>query len=166
MADSSRLSSGTIGQRHARTGAAFRRTGTSAPRTGVAYAHVRRGAGASHHRRGRPIYDAIALEPCGLNQMYSLLYGTPPVVHSIGGLKDTVFDADEFPMDQANGFSFNEPTPESFLQALRRALNLYQDPAHWQRLQVNGMKVDYSWQHSARAYMDVYDSALEQRTAP
>ncbi len=105
-------------------------------------------------------------EPCGLNQMYSLLYGTPPVVHSIGGLKDTVFDADEFPMDQANGFSFNEPTPESFLQALRRALNLYQDPAHWQRLQVNGMKVDYSWQHSARAYMDVYDSALEQRTAP
>lgn len=105
-------------------------------------------------------------EPCGLNQMYSLLYGTPPVVHSIGGLKDTVFDADEFAIDKANGFSFSEPTPERFLQALRRALNGYQDSAHWQRLQVNGMAVDYSWQHSARAYMDVYDSALEQLGAP
>lgn len=105
-------------------------------------------------------------EPCGLNQMYSLLYGAPPVVHSIGGLKDTVFDADAFPIDQANGFTFNEPTPESFMQALRRALNRYQNSAHWQRLQVNGMAVDYSWQHSARAYMDVYDSALEQRSAP
>lgn len=105
-------------------------------------------------------------EPCGLNQMYSLLYGTVPVVHNIGGLKDTVFDVDEFPIDQANGFSFNEPTPESFLQALRRAINLYQNPAHWQRLQVNGMAVDYSWHHSARAYIDVYDSALEQLKAP
>lgn len=105
-------------------------------------------------------------EPCGLNQMYSLLYGTPPVVHSIGGLKDTVFDVDEFPIDQANGFSFNEPTPESFLQALGRALKHYQNSAHWQRLQVNGMAVDYSWQHSARAYINVYDSALEQLSAP
>lgn len=105
-------------------------------------------------------------EPCGLNQMYSLLYGALPVVHSIGGLKDTVFDADEFPVDGANGFTFNEPTPESFMQALKRALNRYQNSAHWQRLQVNGMAVDYSWQHSARAYMDVYDSALEQLRAP
>jgi starch synthase len=101
-------------------------------------------------------------EPCGLNQMYSLCYGTLPVVHSVGGLKDTVFDPNDFPMDKANGFSFNRPTPESFQHALRRALTSYRNPENWRCLQANGMAGDYSWQNSARAYMNVYQSALDQ----
>ncbi|MDQ2075310.1 glycogen synthase GlgA [Marinimicrobium sp. ABcell2] len=101
-------------------------------------------------------------EPCGLNQMYSLYYGTLPLVHKVGGLRDTVFDPSEFTMDQANGFSFKEPTLESFQQALRRALTSYQNPEHWQSLQANGMAGDYSWKNSARAYKDLYQAALNQ----
>ncbi len=95
-------------------------------------------------------------EPCGLNQMYSLRYGTLPVVHAVGGLRDTVFDyADEGP-GKANGFCFKEATAASFLGAIERALDCRKKPKSWRRLQHNGMSGDYSWKHRAQSYGDLY----------
>src|SRR5712692_7939910 len=80
-------------------------------------------------------------EPCGLNQMYSLRYGTVPVVRAVGGLADTVIDYS--PQTRgATGFVFKEYTPAALLGALRRALALYENPARWAVLQVAGMKQD------------------------
>jgi starch synthase len=98
-------------------------------------------------------------EPCGLNQMYSLRYGTPPVVHGIGGLNDTVvaFDAKT---KKGNGFKFAEPTPESLQASLADMLRVWDVPAAWRALQKNGMKADHSWDRSAREYVSLYRSAL------
>src|SRR5690606_16483169 len=98
-------------------------------------------------------------EPCGLNQMYSLRYGTLPLVHKVGGLKDTVFDADQAPPDKANGFSFEQITQEGFQLALARSLECYHKPKRWRRLQANGMAGDYSWTNSGQAYRAVYQQA-------
>ncbi|MEX2270616.1 MAG: glycogen synthase GlgA [Vicinamibacterales bacterium] len=91
-------------------------------------------------------------EPCGLNQMYSLRYGTPPVVHAVGGLNDTV--------DAKNGFKFSEPTPEDLQASLALAISTWKDTRKWRALQKNGMKLDFSWDRSARDYVKVYRSAL------
>jgi starch synthase len=99
-------------------------------------------------------------EPCGLNQIYSLRYGTVPVVRRTGGLADTVVDYGAGP-ETATGFVFDEATPAALAAALQRALDLYdKDPEAWQRLIRNGMAQDFSWQHSARAYLDLYQQAL------
>jgi starch synthase len=93
-------------------------------------------------------------EPCGLNQMYSLRYGTPPVVRATGGLADTVIDAaDE---KHGNGFVFGPATAEALLEALQRATSAWRKPAHWRRLQRNGMARDSSWTESAGHYLDLY----------
>jgi starch synthase len=95
-------------------------------------------------------------EPCGLNQMYSMRYGTVPVVRAVGGLVDTVkpFNAKN---GQGTGFLFSDYHPAALWEALQRALAVYrQQPKHWRRLQVNGMKKDFSWEHSAVAYVKVY----------
>jgi len=93
-------------------------------------------------------------EPCGLNQMYSLRYGTPPVVRGTGGLADTVIDAaDE---RHGNGFVFGPATAEALFEALRRAADAYQDPSRWRRLQRQGMARDSSWTESAGQYADLY----------
>jgi starch synthase len=98
-------------------------------------------------------------EPCGLNQIYSLRYGTVPVVRRTGGLADTVIDHGAG-LAAATGFVFEEATPAALLAALQRALRLYADaPRDWQRLIQNGMHQDYSWIQSAEAYLELYQQA-------
>lgn len=98
-------------------------------------------------------------EPCGLNQMYSLRYGTPPVVRAAGGLNDTVtpFSART---KKGNGFKFDDPTPEALQASLADMLDVWENAAAWRGLQKNGMKADHSWDRSAREYVKVYRAAL------
>jgi starch synthase len=93
-------------------------------------------------------------EPCGLNQMFSLRYGTPPIVRATGGLADTVTDAAD--VEHGNGFVFTEPTAEALLATLRRAADAWKDKAQWQRLQRNGMTCDLSWDVPAQRYVELY----------
>lgn len=95
-------------------------------------------------------------EPCGLNQMYSLRYGTPPVVHATGGLEDSVIDVFEQP-SAGTGFKFREYEPEAFLQAVRSALEFFRDGPRWLEIQKRAMAQDFSWDRSARQYIDVYE---------
>jgi len=100
-------------------------------------------------------------EPCGLNQMYSLRYGTVPVVRRAGGLGDTVVDADSAHLaaGTACGVVFDEPSALALEAAVTRALNLRNRPAVWKQLQLTGMRQDFSWRHSAIAYQHLYDQA-------
>jgi len=102
-------------------------------------------------------------EPCGLNQMYAMAYGTPPVVRRTGGLADTVTDSDDATLwdDSATGFMFDQPEPAELLRTLRRALSLYHDHKTWKAIQSNGMQRDFSWQHAAEQYLEVYRSLLD-----
>jgi len=93
-------------------------------------------------------------EPCGLNQMYSLRYGTPPVVRATGGLADTVIDAAD--TRNGNGFMFEPATADALLQTLRRAITAWHDPKLWRRLQKHGMARDSSWAEAARQYLELY----------
>jgi len=97
-------------------------------------------------------------EPCGLNQMYSLRYGTPPVVRATGGLADTVKDANPENMEsgEANGFLFSETSSEALVTVFERAFALYQNPNQWMKLIKNGMRADHGWRSSAQSYLDIY----------
>lgn len=97
-------------------------------------------------------------EPCGLNQMYSLRYGTPPVVYRTGGLADTVFDAtnEHVSAGIANGFVFDEMSVDGLKDAVSRALTCYAQHRRWQALQRTGMKQSFSWDHSAATYLALY----------
>ncbi len=97
-------------------------------------------------------------EPCGLNQMYSQRYGTPPVVHATGGLIDTVADCnkDSLAQGKASGFVFDSMDAHSLLAAAQRAVAAYHDKKIWQALQRNGMRKDFGWEKSAAAYRDIY----------
>ncbi len=101
-------------------------------------------------------------EPCGLNQMYSLKYGTVPVVYATGGLDDTVEDVLLKP-SEGTGFKFYAYSSELFWEVLKPALELYENKDLWRQIQIRGMKKDYSWTKSAMAYLDVYEVA---RRAP
>ena len=105
-------------------------------------------------------------EPCGLNQLYSLRYATPPIVHRTGGLADTVVDADDAHIADrtATGFVFDEPTPAALRAAWRRALKLYRQPRLWRRIQKTGMRQDFSWQRSAGEYIALYQRLLALRS--
>ncbi|MFT3839612.1 MAG: glycogen synthase GlgA [Myxococcaceae bacterium] len=92
-------------------------------------------------------------EPCGLNQMYSLRYGTVPVVRSVGGLKDTVTDLKE---PQATGIRFDAFTPEALLEALQRAVKLFGAPRELEQVRARGMAKDFSWDAAAQKYEQVY----------
>lgn len=98
-------------------------------------------------------------EPCGLNQMYSLNYGTVPVVRKTGGLADTVKDYHEF-SQEGNGFSFEDATPFALISTLKRSLDVYSDNKSWKKIMLKGMKEDFSWKHSAGLYMDLYKKAV------
>jgi starch synthase len=107
-------------------------------------------------------------EPCGLNQMYSLRYGTVPIVRAVGGLADTVRDKDRPVAGErhaANGFVFLEYTPEALLEALRRALAAFKDRSGWRALQRAGMRQDHSWDRSAREYVRIYERAIKTAAA-
>lgn len=101
-------------------------------------------------------------EPCGLNQLYSLRYGTPPVVRAVGGLVDTIREWDPA-TGEGTGFLFQDYTPESCLDAVRKALSAWKDRASWRRLMQNGMTEDWSWDRSAREYATLYESAIANR---
>ncbi|MDP2752107.1 MAG: glycogen synthase GlgA [Rhodocyclaceae bacterium] len=88
-------------------------------------------------------------EPCGLNQMISLRYGTPPVVRTTGGLADTVVDG-------VDGFCFSEETPEAFLSAIRRAVTAWHNAAAWKKIQRHGMTRHFGWEQAALQYAHLY----------
>lgn len=106
-------------------------------------------------------------EPCGLNQLYSLAYGTVPVVRATGGLADTVVDANPQTLADgtATGFAFKDPTPRGLRQAIARVLALWPDRPSWSQLVQAGMKADWSWDHSARAYVRLYQEIRRRRIA-
>ncbi len=97
-------------------------------------------------------------EPCGELQMYSLKYGTIPIVRATGGLDDTIL---EFGPDSSkgNGFKFQAYTPEALVDAVRDALAVYRNQALWDLLRNNAMRADYSWIYSAKKYLDLYNVA-------
>jgi starch synthase len=99
-------------------------------------------------------------EPCGLNQMYSLRYGTVPIVHATGGLADTV--SDYAPLTgRGNGFSFEEYEADQLVDAVKRAVDVYAVPDQWRALMRTGMSGDYSWQASASRYLDLYREMID-----
>jgi len=102
-------------------------------------------------------------EPCGLNQLYALHYGTLPIVHRVGGLRDTVFDPMDSDSAMANGFCFEIPDASAFLTAIERALKYFDNRRAWRRLQDNAMAGDYSWNRSARLYGELYQDVLAER---
>ena len=97
-------------------------------------------------------------EPCGMNQMYSQRYGTPPIVRATGGLADTVVDCTPATLadGSASGFVFHEPSAAALLAAVERAARAWRDGATWRALQRNGMARDFGWEASARRYAAIY----------
>jgi starch synthase len=98
-------------------------------------------------------------EPCGLNQMYSLRYGTVPIVRATGGLDDTVEDVDQAPAT-GTGFKFREYTPQALVLTVRRALAAFREQARWTAMVQRGMRLDHSWDASAKEYVKVYRAML------
>ena len=102
-------------------------------------------------------------EPCGLNQMYSLRYGTPPVVHNVGGLADTVVHASLGNLSQgtATGFVVDVLDAPTLFETIRRAFVLYKHKLAWRQLVRTGMAQDFSWENSAREYLGVYQDTIK-----
>lgn len=137
----------------------------------------------SHHRTGRfwgyvGFEDNLAhlieagadsflmpsrFEPCGLNQLYSLAYATPPIVRRVGGLADTVVGFNGWNSSDATGFIFDQASPSALRDTVLWAQNCYHDPSLWTNLIRNGMTQDWSWQHSAEMYLDVYHRTRRHR---
>ncbi|MEF3191469.1 MAG: glycogen synthase GlgA [Campylobacterales bacterium] len=102
-------------------------------------------------------------EPCGLNQMYSLAYGTPPIVHATGGLEDTIENFDEA-IGSGTGFKFYDATPQAFYNTIGWAVYVwYNQRDSYQKMQQRGMRLRFSWEEASRRYEEVYRSALEAR---
>ena len=101
-------------------------------------------------------------EPCGLNQIYSLKYGTVPVVRATGGLDDTIEDFN--PISQAgNGFKFKDYSASCLLETIKRCLQVYSNRPLWEKLMIQGMAADFSWVQSAKAYLKVYQDTLAKK---
>jgi starch synthase len=105
-------------------------------------------------------------EPCGMNQMYSQRYGTPPIVRSTGGLADTVTDCTQATLaaGSASGFVFHEPSAQALLAAIERAASAWRDGATWRALQRNGMAKNFGWEASARRYTAIYARLANKRS--
>ena len=116
--------------------------------------------------------DAILIpsrfEPCGLTQLIGLRYGTLPVVARVGGLADTVIDANEAAIADgvATGFQFAPVTAEALAEALRQTINLFQDQPTWQKMVRRAMTRDVSWDRAARHYLNVYQELQAERATP
>ena len=104
-------------------------------------------------------------EPCGLSQLYSLRYGTVPIVRRVGGLADTVIEASvaNIAAGTATGIVFEEASAAALTGAVRRALALYRDRRAWKQIQLTGMRQDFSWRHSAGEYLRLHNEALRIR---
>ncbi|MBN2226612.1 MAG: glycogen synthase GlgA [candidate division Zixibacteria bacterium] len=102
-------------------------------------------------------------EPCGLNQMYSLKYGTVPIVRKTGGLADTVVDFNEVTLE-GTGFVFDEYDSGPLLDAIKRAVRLYARRKTWHKLVKQGMQKDFSWDNSARQYLELYHAIVHPTT--
>ena len=102
-------------------------------------------------------------EPCGLNQMYSMRFGTVPIVKRVGGLADTVVDVGPATTaaHTATGFVFDEHTARALVHAVRRAVSAFGEHGLWASLMQTGMRLDFSWARSARAYEQVYERAIK-----
>jgi starch synthase len=105
-------------------------------------------------------------EPCGLNQMYSLAYGTPPIVRKTGGLADSVTGFDGHNLEEATGFSFDESSPHALAATVLWAQRVFFHREIWNRIVRNGMSRDFSWDRSAEKYEGVYRRAREVRGLP
>jgi starch synthase len=103
-------------------------------------------------------------EPCGLNQIYSLKYGTIPIVRATGGLDDTIVNYDPI-TGTGNGFKFSRYDAKEFLNQIKAAISFFSQPKHWKQLLQNAMTADFSWQRSAEAYLQLYRKALRKRKA-
>jgi starch synthase len=103
------------------------------------------------------------LEPCGLNQLSALRYGTVPIVSRVGGLDDTVVDAGDVAANggRQTGFKFGPVTAENLADVLQRACATFHDVAAWRRIQRNGMSTDVSWRNPANRYANLYDSLVD-----
>jgi starch synthase len=95
-------------------------------------------------------------EPCGLTQMYSLRYGTPPVVTSVGGLRNTVVS---YPCQGATGFSFSRPESGQFLRAVKKAVSVWEHPGEWSAIRKRAMRAVFSWRESGDEYLEAYRRA-------
>ncbi len=100
-------------------------------------------------------------EPCGLNQMYSIRYGTIPVVRATGGLDDVIIDVDENPAE-GNGFKFTAPDETAFFEAVKRAIVMYNEGDTWKKLMRRAMLCDFSWDRSAKEYVKLYGKILSR----
>lgn len=101
-------------------------------------------------------------EPCGLNQMYSMRYGTIPIVHATGGLDDTV--EDYAGNGKGTGFKFYKYESKELMKAIQRALKVYQQPEEWKRIIRNAMSEDFSWTNSARKYINLYKDLIKHNS--
>lgn len=95
-------------------------------------------------------------EPCGLTQMIGMRYGCVPLARATGGLKDTIIDYHSNRREQSTGFLFNQATPLALTGTIERALDVFNDKRRWAGLQRRGMRVDFSWENSARKYLNLY----------
>lgn len=126
--------------------------------------------GLSHLMQGGS--DAIVIpsrfEPCGLTQLYGLRYGCVPIVARTGGLADTIVDANEAAVSAgaATGFQFTPASLDAFLHAVHRAVTIYEAPAAWKSLQLQGMKADVSWERSAARYAALYRKLASKGRGP
>ena len=101
-------------------------------------------------------------EPCGLNQIYSLRYGTVPIVRATGGLHDTIKPF-SLARGEGVGFSFDTYKPDAFWRALMEALAFFNQPEIWRQIMQNGMATDFSWESSAFEYLELYEKALAEK---
>jgi starch synthase len=101
-------------------------------------------------------------EPCGLNQIYSLKYGTVPIVRATGGLDDSI-EAFDLEQGTGTGFKFAVYSGSAMMYAVRQALHHFADERIWKRIQLNGMAKDFSWETPAREYAKLYELAWSQR---
>jgi starch synthase len=104
-------------------------------------------------------------EPSGLSQLYSLKYGTVPIVRATGGLDDTV-DPWDPRTKKGSGFKFQEYTGDALLRAVHQAFEVYRDPTSWQKLMRNGMSKDFSWRVAAREYIRLYERVKQMHAQP
>lgn len=143
--------------------AAFQRAFLDLARKFPERASVRIGfeEGVSHHIEAGCDFFLMPsrFEPCGLNQMYSLRYGTIPVVRATGGLDDTVIDPKE-DIERANGIKFQEYSSQALAKGIRKAVALYEVPELLHRFRANAMAADFSWDRTSAEFLKVYEEAL------